>query len=732
MDGEPDPETATQSSANLTSEANPTGEANPTPEANSSGDAPTGLGTFSSGGGRTRRRRRRLRTLVISLAVLLVLVGGGVIAEVVYYDGSKLPSDLTLSFGTTLYYRDGHTVLARLGANRTEVRLDDLPPAVVSGVVAARDPGYLNGSTPWLLRLVRAQVNAATVGHTPTRLGITEQYAVLTGDGSVGRVRAAAIAARFEAKYTRRQILGFYLNTAYFGRAAYGIEAAANAYFGKSATELSLSEAMVLGGVIDADSPPSHADLMPNDPSAHPAQARARWEQTRTDLAATEGVDAATLSSLAYPNTSVGWTPGVDRSLLDRPTGFVVSHVLSELMRGPLQGLGYDGIVNGGFDIVTTIDVADQQVVESLNRRDAVESRLASSPPNVASAAVVVEPGTGRVLAYYGGPDGTGADEAGWFYNHDGEPTGYGFHPPGATFETYTLAAGLKKGSSLLSYWDASPAVTFPASGRTVPVRNGAHCPTGKTSCSLLDSFRSGLNTPFFGLTLKVGVDSVVKMANDAGIDDLWTVDGKRVALASLSQAFPTFDTEVGIGQYPVTVLDQANGMATFAAGGQRAGAHFVEKVMLDGATAYSETVSTRSIGLNPDQLADLTFAMSSPPPAGRLGVASANGSWQAGPGPAASGTWTVGFTTQLGIAVWVGTRDGTPLRTPTGAMATASTFAAPIFQAIAGSASSTGPPAQGFRPPGYTGDPESGNTPAPNAGAQHPGSTPTPASVTG
>ena len=88
-----------------------------------------------------------------------------------------------------------------------------------------------------------------------------------------------------------------------------------------------------------------------------------------------------------------------------------------------------------------------------------------------------VEPGTGRVLAYYGGSDGTGSDYAGWYFEEDGTATGYGSHPPGSTFKVYDLAEALRQNISLESVFDSPASKEFPNSGRvngTVagPVRN--------------------------------------------------------------------------------------------------------------------------------------------------------------------------------------------------------------------------------------------------------------------
>jgi membrane peptidoglycan carboxypeptidase len=131
------------------------------------------------------------------------------------------------------------------------------------------------------------------------------------------------------------------------------------------------------------------------------------------------------------------------------------------------------------------------------------------------------------------------------------------------------------------------------------------------------------------------------------------------------------FSTEVGIGQYGVTVLDHANGMATFAAGGQRAQAHFVRSVQRGDATVYAEPLTRTPVGLNPDQMTWLDFTLnqvSAGDFANDWDAAGKTGTWQAGRSETENAhTWMVGYTHALAAAVWVGTTDGAALVTSSG-----------------------------------------------------------------
>jgi membrane peptidoglycan carboxypeptidase len=159
-------------------------------------------------------------------------------------------------------------------------------------------------------------------------------------------------------------------------------------------------------------------------------------------------------------------------------------------------------------------------------------------------------------------------------------------------------------------------------------------------------------------------------MARRAGIDALWTQDGHRVDLIKDTDV-TSFSTEVGIGQFGTTVLDHANGMATFAAGGTRAQAHFVKEVTRDGVRVYAEALTRADIGLTPAQVDQLTWVLSQVPSAqldNGWDAAGKTGTWQAGQSATSNAhTWMVGYTGALASAVWLGTTDGTALVTRDG-----------------------------------------------------------------
>lgn len=640
--------------------------------------------------------QRRTRLSAVAAAVL-VLCGAGLAGCVYYVDSVPTPAQLELPESTTVYYADGRTPMAKLGTeNRTILSFDEMNDAVKHSVVAAEDRTFWSNEGVDLGSVMRAGWNNVSGGTTQGGSTITQQYvriaADLEGVTYSRKVREAVMAWKLDDKYSKQQILEFYLNTVPFGRGAYGIEAAAQAYFGKTAnrnappaSQITAAEAMVLVAMVKQPEPnPGDPDGQPGyDPTRGPralANSKARWNYVRDGMVELGYLSRAEADQLKYPDTVKEFDPRSLQSGLDRPTGLVVNHALSELWQtDAFKDKPRDYLRNGGFRIITTVDKRAQDVAEAAAdiSRPTAPPAVRGQPKNWQAALVAVEPGTGRVLAYYGGNNGVGADYAGWYYDDAGQPRGFGQHPPGSSFKVYDLAEALRQKISVKSRWDSPATKEFPASGRTNgtaagPIRNAssARC---QPDCTLWEATVASLNVTFFELTERLGPANVVDMAIKSGIDSIWAnapgrPDPVRIDLRGKSgqEVMPRLSTEVGIGQYGVTVTDHANGMATFAADGKRADAHFVRSVTKDGKEVYAEKLQQREIGLSQDQINELNWALSQVEAAelpDGWDSAGKTGTWQLGTSITENAhTWMVGYTRALAAAVWLGTTDGTAL----------------------------------------------------------------------
>lgn len=630
-----------------------------------------------------RRRAAKLRRRRIASAILagILLAGLATVLGTYYANAIPLPSQLALPATTTVYYSDGQTVMATLGSQRrTIVPTDTLPPYIAQAVIAAEDPQYYVTSGTLITRQYARAATIATGGSV---------------DGAAGQARLLVLAWKIEDTYSKDEILGFYLNTVYFGRGSYGIEEAARSYFGVSAARLTLPQAILLAGLIES---PGDGRF---DPTVDPIAATTKFATVAQTMVSLKLLDQATASRLSVP-TVQPYDPSRYASGLSEPTGLIVAQVLAELRntdefrdRPP----GY--LEDGGFAIITTIDVRVQSLLTGTVHAAEPRSLMAPQSRHVTAAAVVVEPGTGRVLAYYGGPDGTGADYAGTRATPDGGVAGFGYHPPAQTMSVYTLAAALEAGVSAHSRWDSPSVKPFPDSGRTLEnqVRDVRAAPC-QPACTLAEAAITPLSIPFYAVTERIGPEAVIDAARGAGIEAMWSAGSGSAAPVRHDLTTrrggalvpEPFTTDVALGSYPVTVLDQASAMATLAAGGERAETHFVDRVLRDYATYYEGPIERRR-GLDPEVVADVTAVLAAnpssqlpdgPPSAGLAGTA-----LLAGSALEAAHAWHIGFTPDLAMAVWVGNKEVEfPLRDSVGDRITGETLPADIYRAVVGGAS--------------------------------------------
>ena len=550
--------------------------------------------------------------LLLAFAAVVVLLGAGVAGGAFYVSSVGVPELLPLPSATTLHYSDD-SLLARIGqVDRTVLRPDELLIVVKQAAVAAEDPDFWSSGTGAISRSV---VRSAT-----------DTVATTTN----AKARLAVQAWKLDRAYSKDEILAYYLNAIPFGRQTYGIEAAARVYFGKTARgdappdrQLSTAESMLLLALVRQPYPdPGDAASPGFDPAAGELaeqNSRQRWAEIRDEMVALNYLTNDAAEGLVYPNALA---PAVGpQSGLTSPVGLIVNHVLDELSHtpgSPFKDWTWDSIADGGYSIVTTIDPRAQQVLERAADETVEGSAVNGQPQNLQAAGVVVEPGTGRVLAYFGGHDGNGSDYAGFFWDSSDEAVGVGRYPPGGTFMAYTLAAALKTGISLHSHWQWTPHAQVGRSSSN-PIRNPSNCPSDQArtgACSLLESVALSLNVPVYDVTVSVSPAKVLEMARDLGIDAMWTDDAHRQDLrgtADMTSLVPSkFDIVLGIGQYPVTVLDQANAMATLAAGGLRATAHFVKQVHAGDSVLFGEKLPdlNQPRVLTAGQIADLTYAL--------------------------------------------------------------------------------------------------------------------------
>jgi membrane peptidoglycan carboxypeptidase len=576
---------------------------------------------------------------VLAVAAALTIVATVVV--VAFGLSVPLPADPVIPQASVLYYRDGRTVLARVGANnRTDVPLSLVPPAVRRAVLTAEDRGFYGHSGVSIRGIARAFVADVMGGDSQGASTITQQYvrnAYLTQRRTAGRkAREAVLALKIEHRYRKNQILERYLNTVYFGRGAYGIEAAAMAYFDTTVDRLTPAQGAVLAAVIK--------DPTNFDPAVDPTGARDRWHYIVATMAKLGWADRMLPAYPAIGGRSDGAAAG--------PLGLVVDQVERELAG---HGISPQLLGTGGLSVVTTIDPAAQRAAD-----EQAATLRRTQPGDLHAAIVAVEPATGAVRAYHGG-------ERGGFFDDAAAP-----RPPDATFKPVVLAAGLRQGVSYQSLWNGNSRRLFPDRGG-VPLVNPADM--DYPGCPLDTAMQWALNTPYYALAQRIGGARLRELAVSLGVSDSY--DGQRSLVDGPGAPKPgRTRADLSLGVYPVTPADLASVYGTFAAGGIRADRHLVEHVTgSDGHRTYT-AATRRTQALPAPVAADVSTVLAQVNqfdeflygrPFGRP-AATMTGEQRYGDTEDYSDAWTAGYTPQLAAVVWVGRAKPGPIRDTSGA----------------------------------------------------------------
>ncbi|XVU25468.1 transglycosylase domain-containing protein [Actinoplanes sp. CA-054009] len=632
------------------------------------------------GGGRSGRgkdkskaakRRRRTNILTAAAAVMVILLGAGVVGGTYFFDDVDLPPPVTEDQSNVIKYSTGATI-AKLGEqNRTVVPEAEINKVVEHAVAAAEDKNFYNHHGIDMKGIVRAAWNNFTGGATQGASTITQQYARHAADLkaiSINRkLREAVIARKLESQYNKDQIMGMYLNYIYLGEGRYGIEAAAQGYFGKSVKTkagekgaITASEAAVLASIIKQPEPEPGNGHKGYDPNYNPTAAKDRWEYTMKNMLEMKWITQAEYDARKWPKVKPIAKAG-GSSATSGPVGVVMRHVRAELAE---MGISQQEFDKGGLTVTTTINPAVQKAAEEAGSRKSESSPMHSKPATYQSSVIGVDPKTGAVLGYYAGDDPNGLDYGGYMDGQTLKVTGG--QSPGSTFKLYTLAAGLKEDISFKTTWDGTKKRP---SGKEI---NNADAPPGKVCggkiayCDLEQSTIKSYNFAFYWIADAIGRQKVIQAAVDAGVKHMINDDGDIIDLTKTNEATwkKNFDNEVAFGQYRVPPLEHAEGVATIVNGGVHNATHFIKEVRKVDADTGKVTIikGQKAAGkrvFDEAQMSNLQGVMAEivkkderDLKGGRESVAK-SGTWEYNGG--SGDTWFVGGIPQLAATVWVG-----------------------------------------------------------------------------
>ena len=500
-------------------------------------------------------------------------VAGSVLFALAYFTVEIPDANAYVNSQATVFQYSNGEEIGRVGTqNRQIVPLAKIPLNVRHAVLAAEDQSFYSNKAFSITGILRAIVNNLKGGSLQGGSTITQQYAktaFLTPSRTIQRkIKELVIAIKLENQLSKDQIFESYLNTIYFGRGSYGVMTASQQYFNRDVDQLTNAQAAVIASILRS---PGLYD--PAFKEGNAERLANRFEYVKNNMVESGWLTKEEAAKMKMPAIAPRATSGQ----LSGPKGHIIEAVQKELAK---LGFDQEQLLVGGLVIKTTLDQkAQQSAVDAVNKfypKDA--------PADLRIGLIAIRPGTGEVLAMYGGRD---------YLERQLNDGTQSIAQAGSTFKPFALVAALEQGIPLTSMWNGDSPQTFDDAGKPYEVFNYGN--EGWGQIDLLYATKHSVNTIFVPLGIKVGPDNVVDVARRAGIPE-------SVAM------MPT--PSVVLGTSSPHVIDVANAYATFAAQGIKSKPYLVSQVIgSNKGVLYEATPQTEEV-FSKEVMADLTYAL--------------------------------------------------------------------------------------------------------------------------
>ncbi|CAB4371014.1 MAG: penicillin-binding protein [Actinobacteria bacterium] len=562
-----------------------------------------------------------MRKFVIRSAIFLTgfgFIAGATLFAFAYFTVSVPDANAFVNSQSTIIQYSNGEEIGRVGSeNRQIVPLAKIPLNVRHAVLAAEDRSFYSNRAFSITGIARAVLNNLRGGSLQGGSTITQQYAktaFLSPERTIQRkIKELVIAIKLENQLSKDQIFENYLNTIYFGRGSYGVQTAAQQYFNRNVDQLTNAQAIVISCILRS---PGFYD--PSYSKANEKRLTDRFDYVVKGMIEAEWLTADEAAKIKFPVVA----PRVTSGSLSGPKGHIIEAVTKEL-----KGLGFtqEQLLVGGLVIKTTIDQkAQTAAVDAINKLTP-----AKVPENLHIALVAIRPGTGEIIAMYGGAD---------YLKRQLNDATQAIALAGSTFKSFALVAALEAGIPLTSMWNGDSPQIFDDLGKPYEVGNYGN--EGWGQVDLLFATKHSINTVFVPLGQKAGLDNVVSAARRAGIPE-------TVAM------IPT--PSVALGPASPHVIDVANAYATFAAQGIKSKPYLVTSVTgSNNGVLYEGKAQTEEV-FSKDVMADLTYALKGVVTGGTGAAALALGrpaAGKTGTSQSNASAWFSGYTPQLAASV--------------------------------------------------------------------------------
>ncbi|MFF4137782.1 transglycosylase domain-containing protein [Streptomyces mirabilis] len=586
----------------------------------------------------------------------LTFIGGLLVAAGIGYAmvGVPNPNDTALAQNNVFYWSDNTQMAATGGqTNRQIVGPEEIPKAIKNAVVSAENATFYKDSGVDPMGIARAFVNMAKGGQTQGGSTITQQYVkntYLSQDQTITRkFKELFISIKVNSKLSKDEILAGYLNTAYYGRNAYGIQAAAQAYFGVNAKDLSTEQCVFLASVLKGPNlynPDGGVGALAS-PEANTKRVQDRW----TWILDRE-VKVGNMTQAERDKITKFPMPKKQTSSLSGQTGYLVD--IAKEYVAKQAGITPEQLEKGGYRIYTTFDkkkVAELEKAVKATKKSFLDTKARpTTDKDVQFGAASVDPKTGKIVALYGGD---GFDKG--HYSNNANTTGV---PVGSTWKPFVLATAMQYGTYKTTPQPLSPMARYNGDDLLVikdqngdpimgndgkPFRQKNEGTKAWGMVTLKKAMEQSINSPFAQLGVDVGLSKTRKVAESMGIlPDSFDQGNLNNVSFSLGTSTPS-------------AIRMADAYGTFAASGSHYEPYSVTQVLKDGKplahftppaekTAMPENVANNVTDVLQNvvqngtgkKVADMGF-----PVAGKTGTTDKNKS-----------AWFVGYTRELSTAV--------------------------------------------------------------------------------
>ena len=531
-----------------------------------------GDGSDPDGAPKKKNRGKRVGLGILFTILGLIILGAGAFIWLYARTTIPEPSEFALAQTTTVYFSDGETEMGQFAeVNRTIIDIDTLPDYVPEAVVASEDRTFYTNAGVDLKGIARALVNNAKGGARQGASTLTQQYVEnYFGQETRGykdKLKEAFSALKINREQSKETILSNYLNTIYFGRGSYGIEAASQAYFGIPATDLTLSEAAMIAGII-----PSPSNW---DPAVDPQMAQERWARVLHLMVEDGWISQAEADAQVFPVTI---PPRQAESSMTGWKGYLLQQVRDELVeQGTFTAQDLDG---GGLSIISTIDLQMQ-----LDAIDAVGVMPEDTPESVRVALSSVDNATGEILAEYGGKD---------YQEIQINAATQDIAMAGSTFKPFALVPFLESGGSMTDRFNGNS----PLEIQNLEVENSGGVSYGSVTAN--QAVRKSINTAFAEINEAAGPQNTMDALIAAGIPE--DTPGLEPTLLNV------------LGFASPHNIDITHAYSTLANGGERITPHIVREVLNSRGNQIYQAVAPREEVFSAETISAMLPALESVP----------------------------------------------------------------------------------------------------------------------